>query len=394
MRLDEVAQISAGGTPRRSEKSYWLNGNIPWVKISDIKGKYVFSTEEYITEEGLKNSSTKLFPKDTILFTIFATIGDCAILQREATTNQAIAGIIVDSNEVLTDYVYYYLKFITESIISQGRGVAQNNINLTILKSVTIPIPSLENQKKIIEILTTSLDVLSKREQQIKIISSLKQSIFVDMFGDPVTNEKSWDKIKFNEIIENLTDYHSNGSYKVLKENVELLDEPEYALMVRTTDLNSNNFTEDVKYVSQKSYDFLKKSKVYGGEIIINKIGSAGKVFLMPKLNRPVSLGMNQFMLRIKNTTNNIFVYQQLITKSIESEIQNKVRGAVTKTITKDAVRDINLILPPINLQIKYLEKIKEIEIQKDLLQSNLIKLTELHRSLTQKAFNGELFND
>ncbi len=132
------------------------------------------------------------------------------------------------------------------------------------------------------------------------------------MFGDPVSNPKGWEKVDFGNFITVLTDYHSNGSYETLRDHVTLKNEPDYALMVRTTDLESNNFVEGVNYIDERAYNHLSKSKVYGGEIIMNKIGSAGKVYRMPKLNRPVSLGMNAFLLRFNDTINDVFLYFSL----------------------------------------------------------------------------------
>src|SRR3989338_3859931 len=87
------------------------------------------------------------------------------------------------------------------------------------------------------------------------------------------------------ELISLLTDYHANGGYETLRDNVQMSDTPDYALMVRTTDLQNGNYDNDVKYISEDAYNFLKKSQIFGGEIIINKIGSAGKPYLMPFLN-------------------------------------------------------------------------------------------------------------
>lgn len=97
-----------------------------------------------------------------------------------------------------------------------------------------------------------------------------------------------------------LTDFHANGSYEDIASVFKLLDEPNYAYMVRTIDLESKNYFENVKYITKSAYEFLSKSKVYGGEVIINKIGSPGRTYLMPNLNKPVSLGMNLFMLNTK----------------------------------------------------------------------------------------------
>ena len=92
-KLSDICLIQSGGTPSRSKQEYWNNGNIPWVKISDFDGKYLSKTTEYITEQGLQGSSAKLFKKGTILYTIFATLGEVCILDIDATTNQAIAGL-------------------------------------------------------------------------------------------------------------------------------------------------------------------------------------------------------------------------------------------------------------------------------------------------------------
>ena len=140
-----------------------------------------------------------------------------------------------------------------------------------------------------------------------------------------------------------LTDFHANGSYESIAKVFKLLDTPDYAYMVRTTDLEKRDYIHGVKYVSERTYNFLSKSKVYGGEVIINKIGSPGRTFLMPNLNRPVSLGMNQFMLRMKENgkIDNVFLFVFLNSTIGKILIQRKINGTVPLTIDKEAVRSI-----------------------------------------------------
>ncbi len=117
--------------------------------------------------------------------------------------------------------------------------------------------------------------------------------------------------VKLGDILEVLTDYHSNGSYKILKENVTLLEQPNFAIMIRTTNFEKNDFRKNLIYINQQAYNFLSKSKVFHQDILINKIANAGAVYFMPRLDKPVSLGMNLFLLRIKKTIISIlfFVY-------------------------------------------------------------------------------------
>lgn len=143
-------QIKSGGTPPRNKVEYFRNGNTLWVSIGDMKQKYIRDTKEKITDEAVENSSVKKLPKGTVLISIFATLGEVAILEKEATTNQAIAGLVVDGAKIDNEYLYYVLKNKKEYIQSLGRGIAQKNINLSILKAVKIPLPPLSEQKKIV----------------------------------------------------------------------------------------------------------------------------------------------------------------------------------------------------------------------------------------------------
>jgi type I restriction enzyme S subunit len=152
-------------------------------------------------------------------------------------------------------------------------------------------------------------------------------------------------KVKLGSLLSLLTDYHANGAYKKLKENVELFDEPDYAVMIRTTNFEQGCFDSNLKYISEHAYNFLAKSKVHTGDIIMNKIANAGNSYLMPELNCPVSLAMNLFLLRIdEEKANSTFVYLYL--KLNEAYVKSFANGSVTKTITKEAVRNLEIELP------------------------------------------------
>ncbi|MGR5472064.1 restriction endonuclease subunit S [Vibrio astriarenae] len=159
-----------------------------------------------------------------------------------------------------------------------------------------------------------------------------------------------YNKVALGDLLLVLTDYHANGAYKKLKENVELLDEEDFALMVRTTNFENNDFSSSLKFISEHAYNFLEKSKVYGGDLIMNKIANAGSIYLMPDLKCPVSLAMNLFLIRVDETkANPVYVYIYL--KVHEAYVKQFANGSVTKTITKEAVRNLEISLPPRNIQ-------------------------------------------
>ena len=180
VKLGEICEIQAGGTPSRNKKEFWAQGNIPWVKIKDINSKYISKVEEHITELGLQFSSAKLFSRGTILYTIFATIGEVAILDIDAATNQAIAGLDLKSEKVLKDYLYFFLLSIKNRVKNDSRGVAQNNINLTYLKNIEVPIVENSIQQEICNNLTKINQIITQRNQQLIELSNLVKSRYFE----------------------------------------------------------------------------------------------------------------------------------------------------------------------------------------------------------------------
>lgn len=157
---------------------------------------------------------------------------------------------------------------------------------------------------------------------------------------------------KLGDVIELLTDYHANGSYEKLKENVELLHDESYAVMIRTTNFSQNNFTDNLNYITEEAYHYLNKSKVFPNDIIMNKIADAGACYFMPDIDKPVSLGMNLFLIRIKNQlADPFFVFSYL--KFHEHYVKSFASGSATKTITKDDTRKLKIYLPELNAQQK-----------------------------------------
>ena len=183
------------------------------------------------------------------------------------------------------------------------------------------------------------LSHINTDNEKFRFDSDFYQKKYIDAYQ----NIKSIPHSSINDELEVLTDFHANGSYENIARFFKLLDEPDYAYMVRTTDLEKKDYMRNVKYVTKQAYESLAKSKLFGGEVIINKIGSPGRTFLMPYLDKPVSLGMNLFMLRMKknckidNTTLYIFLNSSIGKLLIE----RKINGTVPLTIDKEAVRSI-----------------------------------------------------
>lgn len=181
-KLGEISDIVSGGTPSRNEAKFW-NGNIPWIKTGEINYNIIYNTEEKITLEGFKNSAARLIPKDTLLMALYGqgvTRGRVAITGIEATINQACAAMLF-TEKVETRFIFYFLTREYNSIRSLSGGANQNNLNIPLIKSVSIALPPITEQQKIATILSTIDCKLSLQRQRTAHYEKIRQGLMNDL---------------------------------------------------------------------------------------------------------------------------------------------------------------------------------------------------------------------
>lgn len=283
---------------------------------------------------------------------------------------------VLDKSRLNIKYFMYYLKSqnFKNQLYKYITGSAQLNFGPSHLKKIIFPLCDIGEQRIIVNNMDLITKIMDSYNEQLEKYDELIKARFIEMFGDPQINEKGFTKAPMGEYLSLLTDFSSNGSYKALDSGVVMYDEPNYAWMVRTTDLESGD-KSSIKYIDEKAYELLSKSKIFGGEIIMNKIGSAGKIYIIPKLTMPASLGRNAFMFRYDERINNIFIYYLLTSDYGQREIQQYVRGAVTKTITKDDARAVLIIVPPLALQQQFADFVHQVDKSRFDIKKSIIEL-------------------
>jgi type I restriction enzyme S subunit len=183
-KLESIMEYGkAGSTPISTIKKYY-NGPIPFLSISDmtIHGKYIFSTEKTITEEGLNNSSAWIVPKNSLLYSIYASVGSVAINKLDISTSQAIFGIILKDNIAKTEYVYYYLLYYKRYIRRLIETGTQANLNAKTVRNLIIKLPSINEQARISDFLSSvdiKIDLINK---ELEINKEFKNGLFQQMF--------------------------------------------------------------------------------------------------------------------------------------------------------------------------------------------------------------------
>ena len=375
VKLGDLCSVCSGGTPKRSVSEYWNEGSIPWVKISDISGKFVSSTEELITEAGLKGSSAKLLAPGTLLYSIFASIGAVGILKIPAATNQAIAGLSIKTDRIERDYLYHFLKSRESLAKSSGRGAAQNNINLTILRGMEVPVPAIGEQKAIVEQLEIIAAQIKQAETQLDQLDSLVKSRFVEMFlnGD-------YPEVTIGECA---SDIHYGTSEKASSEG-------------KFTYLRMNNMTDggalcldDVKRITLEGKS-LENCLVRKGDLLFNRTNSREKVgkTCIFSFDEPMVIAGYIIRVRLKQSVDSEYLSVFMNLSTTKARLRSMAKGAVHQAnINAKQLSSVKFPLPPLELQKEFVSLVRQVDKSRFVAQQQIEKLQMLYDSLAQEYF-------
>ncbi len=384
VKLSDICEINIGKTPSRANSNYWGKGN-PWLSIRDMnQGVKLYNTKEEITDIGVKESNIKLVPNGTVLFSFKLSIGKIGITQRDMYTNEAIAALPVKNRKVIFEnYLAYALSNIKLGKTTD-RAVMGAILNKEKLKEIKIPLPPLEVQKRIAAVLDKADAVRRKRQQAIELSEQLLRSVFLDMFGDPVTNPKGYKIGKIGDLLSSINYGTSakageKGKYPILRMN-NITYEGDWNL-------------ESLKYIDMTEKE-RQKYTADPGDILFNRTNSkelVGKTAVFRETKPYIFAG---YLIRSK--TNSLaepdYISGFLNSKYGKAILRNMCKSIVgMANINAQEYQSIEILIPPIGEQQKYVKVTKKIREQIICYQQALTKHGELFNSLSQKAFRGEL---
>ena len=306
-------------------------------------------------------------------------------------------------NDSIANPLFVYYSICKKDFASLNVGSAVPSLTVPVIEDIDILLPPKATQDKVVSVLKSLDDKIELNrhindnlEQQAQ---ALFKSWFVDfepflreeffksdsLFGDiPV----EWHIVAIKDLSVYITDYVANGSFASLRENVRLYDKPNYAHFIRNTDLKAESYK---MYVDKHSYEFLSKSVLEGGEIIISNVGDVGSVFLCPKLEKPMTLGNNIILLRPKKDYLTFYLYMLFKGGIGQHLIDGVTGGSAQRKFNKTDFKSIKLMMPPVNILIKFDRIVKPIFSKIEENRDEISRLTSLRDTLLPKLMSGEL---
>lgn len=375
--LKDIGTIVSGATPRTDDPLNW-GDKYNWVTPAELKGeKYIGKTQKQITDHALSKTKLTLMPPGTVLLSSRAPIGKVAITTEPMYCNQGFKNIVC-GNKCFNGFLYYYLIANQKELNRRGNGVTFKEISKKIVEAFPVIVPSLYEQQAIATELDTVQKMIDGYKAQIADLDALVQSIFLDMFGDPVTNPKGWEKHILNRICDVRDGTHDSPKY--IDNGIPLITSKNI--------VNGKIDYSDAKNISISDADAInKRSKVNNGDIIMPMIGAIGHPIIVEEV-RPFCI-KNVALIKFHNpNVLNIYIKHLLSSSSFDEYMHKINKGVAQKFISLKVIRNFSIPLPPLSLQQQFTERAEAIEKQKELILQQLADAEQLMAERMQYYFS------
>lgn len=386
--LGKICKTTSGGTPSRKNQSYYQNGTIPWVKSGELENNIITTSEEFITEEGLLNSSAKIFPAGTLLIALYgATIGKLAFLGIEASTNQAVCGIF-QNEKVSLKYLYYYLLFQRPSLIKQGVGGAQPNISQAILKKTEVLYPDsireqqriVSNIEKLFSELDKAVDTLKTTKEQLAVY---RQAVLKDAFSD----------FEKKDSIRNLTMVVTSGSRGWAKYYSN-----SGALFVRIGNLTHSGIDidfRDIQHITPPDNAEGVRTRLQPNDVLVSITADLGSIGFVSEKVEEAYINQHIALVRFQNPVQGRFMAWYLRSEYGQKDLLKNKRGGGKLGLGLDDIRDTPV---PIVDDVTATEIVDKVEEQLSVCDSiektvdtALAQADAMRQSILKQAFEGTM---
>lgn len=387
--IKDIVTFKGGGTPSKSISEYW-DGDIPWATVKDFKSKRLTKTQDHISLAGLKSSSTNLIPKGHVIIPTRMALGKAAINTIDLAINQDLRALI-PKIKIHTEYLLYAVLSLAEEIEKRGSGATVKGITQENLYNLQIRLPNFDDQIRIATLLSRVEALIATRKDNLRLLDEFLKATFLEMFGDPLINEKGF---KIRTLSEFYID--SKNGTKCGPFGSALKKEAYVSTGIPVW--NMDNISNDGRlqpnvnlWITPDKYQELKGYSAINGDVIISRAGTVGKMCVLNSQFPDSIISTN--LIRVRFGSNLLPLYfVSLMTYFKERVGRLKTGEDGTFTHMNTGILDnLRFPYPPISFQNQFAAIVEKTESLKTLYQQNLTELENLYAALSQKAFKGEL---
>jgi type I restriction enzyme S subunit len=394
-KLGDLIRFQGGGTPDRKTLSFW-DGSIRWASVKDLDSKDLNTTEESISESGLRSSAATIVEPGNVILASRVGLGKVCMNHISVAINQDLKAAIPITDTIDRRYLLHYL--CSKSLFLQkiGVGATVKGVRIEDLQALEMPVPPLEEQRRIAGILDKSDTLLETRRQSITKLASFLKSTFFSLFGDPSCNSMGWNCCSMADLFDTNRPGTKCGPFgSALKRN----EYTDHGIPVWGIDnVNFNRFVEPGSlFISESKYRELEAYRVMSGDILITRAGTVGRMCVArPTTAIPSIIGTN--LIRLSLNSDVILPEYLCSLLSYAPGVGGSLRASSDDSaysfMNTGTIKSLLIPVPPLVLQEKYLQIFRLVRTAEEDYQRSLTSLQALCASLQQQAFRSSRTRD
>ena len=375
--------VTSGGTPLTSQKEYYHNGSIPWVKTKEVNQCRLYGTENHITQLGLDNSSAKLIPENSIIIAMYGdgkTAGRVALNKVPVTTNQACCNLILNKQKANYDFVFYNLMGRYDELVSKKTGSGQQNLNGKIIKEIEIDLPPLPEQKAIASVLSSLDDKIDLLHRQNKTLEAMAETLFRQWFIEEA--KEDWEIFQLQDLAK-----LQIGRTPPRKESHWFSDNTNDMKWVSIKDLGAHGIfvTYSSEYLPISTIDHFNIPIIPEGTVMLSFKMTVGRVGIAIE-NMVSNEAIAQFQIKKRLTSELLYCFL----KQFNFDTLGSTSSIVTAVNTA-LLKGIEIALPEDDLIQEFTEQVKSYFDKVKANQLQIQTLENLRDTLLPKLMSGEV---
>ena len=367
--------------PQR-DKPKSFDGDIPWCRIEDIEGKYLNGSlsGQKVSKALADEMNMHICPKGSVICACSASIGNQAITTIDCYTNQTFIGLVPQPGVLFNEFLYYFFKGKKNELLQMGTGATIKYISRKKFEELSIGVPPFQEQEKIVAELDCLTGIIEKKKQQLKELDNLAQSIFYDMFGDPITNEKGWEVKKLGDTCFPKKEIaRANKCFKK-SDTIQYID-------ISSIDNSQAILTGTTPFVFEDAPSRAQQ-KVNKGDVLVSLVRPNLKNIAMVHFEDVYLVASSGFCVLRGRLCNPHFIKSLVLTDRFTKYLTERTSGANYPAVREEDIKDCAIGVPPLELQSAFAQKIEAIEKQKELIKKSIQETETLFNSRMDYWFN------
>lgn len=379
--MKDIFDLQMGKTPSRSNQDYWNTEDYKWISIADLSKtrKYISDTKEHLSKIAIEDSGIKMIPMNTVVMSFKLSIGKVAITSDNMYSNEAIMAFhdkhVVN---VLPEYIFYM--FMNKNWeVGSNKAVMGKTLNKATLSDIEIEICSIEEQKRIVGVLDKVMHVIESRRKELALLDAFIKARFVEMFGDPVSNQHGYEKVCLSELAD-----IKIGPFGSLLHKEDYI-EGGHPLLNPSHIIDGKVAPDNKLSISDEKYNELSAYQLHVGDVIMGRRGEMGRCAVVP--DEGYLCGTGSLMIRTKGDVTADYIQKVISFPSFKKTIEDMAVGQTMPNLNVPIVSTFQIVKPPIEVQNRYYTFVAQVNKSKVAVQKALDETQKLFDSLMQQYF-------